>query len=70
MNFEITPEEWQKIAAFRAKKIEQYGTNFGAIGGEMTYSFSPTSLGTVTKAIFCQGTEMEDSIDVTPYEEW
>lgn len=40
---------------------------YGAIGGELTYSFTPTSLGTVEK-VFHSGTKQE--LDVTDYDSW
>lgn len=38
----------------------------GAIGGGLTYQFSPTSLGMVTKVIWYTG----ETLDVTDYDEW
>lgn len=38
----------------------------GAIGGKITYCFTPTSIGTATKALCACGSK----IDVTFYEEW
>jgi len=38
---------------------------FGAIGGDITYSFTPTSIGTVVKVESC-GHEL----DLTDYESW
>lgn len=37
----------------------------GAIGGGMTYSFSPTSIGLVTKVTY-----LDHSLDLTDYENW
>jgi hypothetical protein len=40
--------------------------NLGAIGGKLTFSFTPTNLGIVTKVKCCCGKE----IDLTDYEDW
>ena len=42
---------------------------FGAIGGAVTYSFTPTSLGTVVKATVEYGPDIY-TLDLTNYEEW
>ena len=39
---------------------------YGAIGGELTYSFTPTSLGVIVKVKHAYGME----IDVTEYDDW
>ena len=41
----------------------------GAIGGGITYSFTPTSLGTVVKVTWNDGT-INETIDVTDYDMW
>jgi hypothetical protein len=40
---------------------------YGAIGGELTYCFTPTSLGDIL-IVKHSGTKAE--LDVTPYHEW
>lgn len=47
------------------KKCKVY-KNPGAIGGGMTYSFTPTGLGTIVKVQCGCG----DSFDVTDYDNW
>jgi hypothetical protein len=42
----------------------------GAIGGGLTYAFTPTGLGVVVRATFCQGTPLEATIDLTDYGSW
>jgi hypothetical protein len=42
----------------------------GAIGGGLTYQFTPTSLGTVTKVIWNCGSPYEQVLDVTDYDCW
>lgn len=39
----------------------------GAIGGGVTYSFTPTSLGLVIK-VSCSG--VKEQLDITDYDEW
>jgi len=39
---------------------------FGAIGGDVTYHFTPTSIGTVFKVIHSSGAEL----DLTDYDCW
>lgn len=41
----------------------------GAIGGGVTYSFCPTSLGTITKVNWNDGT-LNETLDVTDYDSW
>ena len=72
MNFQITPEEQRLIAEFVAKvnagrgsTYGTYGTYGGAIGGATTYSFTPTSLGTVFKV-----THFDETLDLTDYASW
>lgn len=43
---------------------------FGAAGGSCTYQFTPTSLGTVTKVVFCKGSAFEAELDLTDYQSW
>ena len=42
----------------------------GAIGGGVTYSFTPTSIGMAVNATFGKGTKNEQSLDLTDYDEW
>lgn len=42
----------------------------GAIGGGLTYEFTPTSIGMVTKVTWGKGTSWEQSLDVTDYDLW
>lgn len=40
----------------------------GAIGGELTYRFTPTSLGDIVEVVWCGGTKWEQSVDLTEYD--
>lgn len=42
----------------------------GAIGGGLTFEFTPTGLGVVERVVFCKGSTFEASIDLTDYESW
>lgn len=42
----------------------------GAIGGALTYEFTPTGLGVVTRVTFCKSMPAEATIDLTDYDEW
>lgn len=42
----------------------------GAIGGGLTYEFTPTSLGDVVKVTWCKGTSHEATIDLSDYDSW
>lgn len=52
--------EWDKNHSCELKK------NSGAIGGRLTYTFSPTGLGVITKVICGCGEEC----DLTDYDSW
>lgn len=77
MNFGLNDEQVKKAAKwieqqenFERKKQGLSSTEspyYGAIGGELTYSFTPTSLGIIEK-IKHSGTGSE--IDLTEYDLW
>jgi hypothetical protein len=57
----------QFITTVGGKKQPYLGA---AIGGGLTYQFTPTSLGMVTKVVFCKGTDLEATVDLTDYNDW
>jgi hypothetical protein len=70
--FSLDAMQERKLASFLKEqhaKLKE-GTSFGAIGGSCTYEFTPTSLGTVCRVIFCHGMPYEATIDLTDYESW
>lgn len=56
-------EQDAKVAAIQKRERAYYGCS----GGAYTYSFTPTSLGTVVKVV--NGVTKEE-IDLTDYEDW
>lgn len=59
--------KWEKKEDLKvAKKQGLKEPNYGAIGGHLTYSFTPTSLGTVLKITHASGA----ILDVTDYDSW
>jgi hypothetical protein len=68
--FRLDTEELKKLAAWREEhdKTCKYAhpSKQGAIGGRLTYCFTPTSLGSVTKVKCACGEE----VDLTDYDAW
>lgn len=65
--FEIEPEELAKAQGFVSAHRELHAhESEGAIGGRFTWSFTPTSIGTIV-VIRCACGE---SLDVTNYGDW
>lgn len=62
--FELTDKEYKKLAQWKKSHKSVYT---GAIGGRYTYSFTPTSLGTVVKV---SDAITKTEIDLSNYEEW
>lgn len=63
----VAKEQWEQggeIAMWTAEGTIPY---YGAIGGALTYSFTPTSLGTV---VTVKHSREEKELDVTDYDEW
>ena len=64
--FELTPEQHKRVGKWYRKnnKTSKY---IGAIGGSLTYSFTPTSIG-VVKKVYDSLTDKE--LDITDYDLW
>lgn len=64
----------EQNAKFLAEQQEKYPglkrPYFGAIGGNLTWTRTPTSMGTIVTVIFCKGTLHEAELDLTEYSEW
>ncbi len=69
--FNLTTQQLASIQEFLA--LEENKNNYpdhGTIGGELTYQFTPTGIGTVITIIYCKGTKMEAKLDLTDYDLW
>lgn len=65
LSFSMTEEEEKKISSwYRENGFDQMAT--GAIGGDLTFHFTPTSLGMVFTVTHSSGAEL----DLTDYESW
>lgn len=67
MNFELDKDEMKKINQFITIHENKHGECKAAIGGRYTFSFTPTSLGTIIKV---QCGSCEEQLDITEYENW
>ncbi len=65
--FKIDDEQLEKINAWM--ETRNPGAYTGAIGGRLTYEFSPTSLGVVLVVRDAMGEEPR-TLDVSDYMEW
>lgn len=64
-------EQKQKLLALqRANGDNGERLQLGAIGGAITYEFTPTNLGVVTKVTWCKGMPFEATIDLSDYDQW
>ncbi len=61
--FSVDKMQIRKLSEFGHKHLECHK---GGVGGALTYSFTPTSLGVIVKLNCVCG----DKIDVTEYERW
>lgn len=65
-SFTVSEEDREKIASFKAEVERRRASNAsGAIGGATTYSFTPTSLGTIFKV-----KHFDEELDLTNYNDW
>lgn len=64
--FSLSIEQQTKLNEWRKSLKPISIADLGAIGGEYTYSFTPTSLGVITKVKRFDNNE----IDLTNYDEW
>ncbi len=61
--FELTEDEYRKFYEW-AQQFRNF--NAGCIGGQFTFCFCPTSIGTAVKVKHASGEE----IDLTDYDSW
>lgn len=64
MSFSLTSEQKAKLSEWINSLPDAYD---GAIGGRLTYEFTPTTLGCVAKVTDCI---TKETIDLTDYESW
>ncbi len=66
LRFELTDDQEKRVNEWIRDK-HSFG---GAIGGEVTFSFTQTSIGMLQKVTFCGGTKKENVLDLTDYDNW
>lgn len=66
---ELAKLQWQD-PELREKMLDENTPYLGAIGGGLTYEFTPTGLGTVVVVYFRKGSGSEAHIDLTDYDMW
>lgn len=64
MQFELTEEQSAKISVW-LENTDYHDTYHGAIGGALTFSFTPTSLGVIEKVKY-----RDKVLDLTEYDLW
>lgn len=65
--FQLSEEQQQRVEVW-LKELHPQGVPYGgAIGGSLTYSFTPTGLGVIT-VVTCNHTHKE--LDITNYDNW
>ncbi len=64
IKFELTPEQEKTLNEWMQDK-DSYS---GAIGGDVTFQFTPTSIGVIEKVIYFKGTSKEAMLDLTDYD--
>lgn len=64
-NFTLDNKQIAKFEAWRAEMWKRKD-NPGAIGGQFTFKFIPTSIGTIVKVVYCHTNE---ELDLTDYDE-
>ena len=68
MQFNLTDKDMVKVEKFRKAQNKKNGTSYyGAIGGELTYSFTPNGIGCVI-TVKHESTGAE--LDLTDVSEW
>jgi hypothetical protein len=70
MRFELTENEKARADRFLDECQEKHATPHGAIGGHLTFEFTPTTIGVVTKVTYCKNMPCETSLDLTDYDKW
>jgi len=66
MKFQLDNEQFKNYIEWDKKHQCKLKNNIGAIGGRLTFSFTPTGLGVIIKVKCACGEEL----DLSNYEEW
>jgi len=66
MNFQLDNKQLKDYIEWDKKHQCKFKNNCGAIGGRLTFTFTPTGLGVIIKVKCACGEEL----DLSNYEEW
>jgi hypothetical protein len=72
MTFTLTKEQIDRVVEFKKECDEAWPKKmdgkayYGPLGGSLTFSFTPGSVGTVEKVVHCSGKEL----DLSDYDSW
>lgn len=72
-HFQIDEEDWEKVKAWmeeRWNEARAAGEDHCSLGSELSFCFTPTSLGTITVVYWMRGTPKEQSLNLTNYSDW
>jgi hypothetical protein len=70
MRFEMTPEQYNKALEWyeAIKKRDKRGPfDYGAIGGGLSFTFTPTGLGTI---IVAEEAFSKETLNLTDFSDW
>lgn len=65
--FNLSEKQLLKLDEWKEKHNKKCKGSYGAIGGKITYKFTPTSLGII---ILVNCDCCKDKIDLSEYEDW
>lgn len=66
-SFNLEIEQEKKASEWIKNQLTSKPKNSGAIGGRFTFSFTPTSLGTIIKV---EDNQTKEILDLTDYSSW
>ncbi len=66
IRFTLTDEQEKRYEEW----IKNKHSFCGVIGGEVTFQFTPTSIGMIQKVVFLGGTKEDHVLDLTDYKDW
>ncbi len=65
--FEVTEDQQKQISKWVKRIQKKHGDYYGAIGGGVTYMFTPTGLGVVLEV---KESKTGETLNVTDYDNW